>query len=123
MEKEWEWAAGGEPDGSIRQYPWPKDKGEPTTNLANYEGNVGTTTPVGRYPEGATPQGLMDMAGNAWEWMDNLYQEDKNWRALRGGSWVSSDRFLRCSARFYYHPHSRLNYVGFRVVRSLLAQS
>jgi len=36
----------------------------------------GTTTPVGRYPEGATPQGLMDMAGNAWEWMDNTFKEE-----------------------------------------------
>jgi formylglycine-generating enzyme required for sulfatase activity len=43
-----------------------------TTNpaLANYGGNVNSTTPVGRYPEGATLRGLMDMAGNVWEWME-----------------------------------------------------
>ncbi|NIM16968.1 MAG: SUMF1/EgtB/PvdO family nonheme iron enzyme, partial [Candidatus Aminicenantes bacterium] len=60
MEMEWEWAAGGEPDGSIREYPWPKEKGKPNDKLANYDGNVGATTTVGRYPEGATPHGLMD---------------------------------------------------------------
>jgi len=122
-EKEWEWAAGGEPDGSIRQYPWPKDKGEPNSNLANYELNVGATTPVGRYPEGATPQGLMDMAGNVWEWMENLYEEESGWRALRGGSWSDCQRDLRCSARISDLPSGGDSYVGFRVVRSLLPQS
>jgi formylglycine-generating enzyme required for sulfatase activity len=123
MEKEWEWAAGGEPDGSIRQYPWSKDKRGPDSNLANYGRNVGATTPVGRYPEGATPQGLMDMAGNVWEWMENLYREDENWRALRGGSWYNYLRNLRCSARVNNHPDLRNDIVGFRVVRSVLPQS
>ena len=122
-EKEWEWAAGGEPDSSIRQYPWPKDKGGPDSHLANYERNAGATTPVGRYPEGATPQGLMDMAGNVWEWMENLYKEESGWRALRGGSWVNDLRNLRCSARLYLHPDNWYNLVGFRVVRLMLPQS
>jgi formylglycine-generating enzyme required for sulfatase activity len=122
-EKEWEWAAGGEPDGSIREYPWPKDKGKPGTNLANYEGNVGATTPVSRYPEGATLQGLMDMAGNAWEWMDNLYKEGSPRRALRGCSWDSDQQSLRCSARDSTHPNYGNLYSGFRVVRCLLPQS
>ena len=122
-EKEWEWAAGGQPAGSIRQYPWPKEKGQPNTNLANYEGNVGATTPVGRYPEGATPQGLMDMAGNVWEWMENLYKVESGWRALRGGSWNGNPQNLRCSARYVSHPIDWFSYVGFRVVRRLLPQS
>lgn len=123
IEKEWEWAAGGEADGTIRKYPWPKDKGEPTTNLANYERNVGTTTPVGRYPDGATPQGLMDMAGNVWEWMENLYMKSKNFYVLRGGSWRDF-RFLRCSARDILLPSTCWSLdVGFRVVRSYLPQS
>jgi formylglycine-generating enzyme required for sulfatase activity len=121
-EWEWEWAAAGrEPDRSLREYPWPQSKGEPTPELANYDKNVGATTPVGRYPEGATPEGLMDMAGNVWEWMENLYREDKDWRALRGGSWINVEDLLRCSARNYYDPHIRSYYfVGFRVVRCQL---
>ncbi|MDQ1355486.1 MAG: hypothetical protein QG657_5796, partial [Acidobacteriota bacterium] len=98
-EKEWDWAAAGrEPDGKLRKYPWPNSKGEPTPKLANYGGNVGATTPVGRYPEGATPEGLMDMAGNAWEWMDNLYDKDNKRRAMRGGSWNYRSDYLRCAA-------------------------
>ena len=120
-EWEWEWAAAGrEPDGSLREYPWPKIKGKPTPELANYDKNVGATTPVGRYPEGATPEGLMDMAGNVWEWMENWYDKDEDWRALRGGSWIVDEDYLRCSARDYDDPHFRNFYIGFRVVRCQL---
>jgi formylglycine-generating enzyme required for sulfatase activity len=116
-EKEWEWAAAGrEPDGSLREYPWPNSKGEPTPKLANYGNNVGATTPVGRYPEGATPEGLMDMAGNAWEWMENYYDEDKVIRALRGGSWLIQSEFLRCAARDDLVPRGGWSSGGFRVV-------
>nr|NIM11569.1 SUMF1/EgtB/PvdO family nonheme iron enzyme [Candidatus Aminicenantes bacterium]NIM78344.1 SUMF1/EgtB/PvdO family nonheme iron enzyme [Candidatus Aminicenantes bacterium]NIN17578.1 SUMF1/EgtB/PvdO family nonheme iron enzyme [Candidatus Aminicenantes bacterium]NIN41456.1 SUMF1/EgtB/PvdO family nonheme iron enzyme [Candidatus Aminicenantes bacterium]NIN84230.1 SUMF1/EgtB/PvdO family nonheme iron enzyme [Candidatus Aminicenantes bacterium] len=116
-EMEWEWAAGGKPDGSIREYPWPTEKGEPTTKLANYNENVGATTPVGRYPDGATPQGLMDMAGNVWEWMENYYDDSEEFIALRGGSWYGLDSFLRCSARLYDDPGLDWYYeFGFRVV-------
>jgi formylglycine-generating enzyme required for sulfatase activity len=117
-EWEWEWAAAGrEPDGSLREYPWPKTKGQPTPELANYGQNVDATTPVGRYPEGATPEGLMDMAGNVWEWMENWYDEDEDVRALRGGSWVDDEGVLRCSARLNYDPGIRLLNFGFRVLR------
>jgi formylglycine-generating enzyme required for sulfatase activity len=117
-EWEWEWAAAGrEPDGSLREYPWPKSKGEPFPELANYGESVGGTTPVSRFPGGITPEGLMDMAGNVWEWMENLYDQDEDLPALRGGSWLNDGDSLRCSARFLHIPHFRLNDVGFRVVR------
>jgi len=122
-EVEWEWAAGGEPVGPVkpvREFPWPKEKGEPSVKLANYGGNVGTTTPVGRYPDGATPLGLMDMAGNVWEWMANDWDENTRARALRGGSWYYDAFNLRCSARGYYYPGVWLSVNGFRVVRSQL---
>jgi formylglycine-generating enzyme required for sulfatase activity len=118
-EWEWEWAAAGrEPDGSLREYPWPKSKGKPNPNLANYGQSVDATTPVGRYPQGATPEGLMDMAGNVWEWMENWYDKDENAPALRGGSWLDDVGLLRCSARIYDYPDIGDNYgVGFRVLR------
>ncbi|MDQ1352083.1 MAG: hypothetical protein QG657_2389, partial [Acidobacteriota bacterium] len=117
-EVEWEWAAAGrEPDGSLREYPWAKDKGEPTPELANYGENIDATTPVGRYPQGATPEGLMDMAGNAWEWMDNWTTEDKYYRVLRGGSWAYQSDYLRCAARNGDFPRSYWDPYGFRVVR------
>ena len=74
-EMEWEFAAAGE-EG--RSYPWPKERGEPTSKLANYNSNEGGATPVGRYPEGATPEGLCDMAGNVWEWTTDWYDKDKD---------------------------------------------
>jgi len=120
-EIEWEWAAGG----GEREYPWVSDKGPPSDKLANYvygvtyaDNNVGATTLVGRYPEGATPDGLMDMAGNVREWMENWYDEDKHCRSLRGGSWSIRGLDLRCSDRYGEDPDDHFNDVGFRVVRS-----
>jgi len=114
---EWEWAAAGrEADGGLREYPWPKEKGGPGENLANYGGMIGATTPVGRYPEGATPEGLLDMAGNVWEWMENVYEKYQGARSLRGGSWVSDDGYLRCSARNVLNPDAWDRLIGFRVL-------
>ena len=114
-ELEWEWATGG----GEREYPWASEKGPPTDKLANYDDIVGATTSVGRYPDGATPEGLMDMAGNVWEWMENWHEKHKGmYRSLRGGSWASSEGSLRCSGRVYDVPDYRNDYIGFRVVRS-----
>ncbi|MBN1929137.1 MAG: SUMF1/EgtB/PvdO family nonheme iron enzyme [Chlorobiaceae bacterium] len=120
-EKEWEWAGGGrreEPREVLKAkaYPW-GDKPEPTPNHANYNSNEGATTPVGRYPDGATPEGVYDMAGNVWEWMENWYDERSEYKALRGGSWDDAPEYLRCSARVVNVPDGRNNGVGFRVVR------
>jgi len=71
---------------------------------------------VGAYPEGATPEGLMDMAGNVWEWQENWYDKDKDRCALRGGSWYGSTENLRCGARGSYHRYVRWDFNGFRVV-------
>lgn len=96
-----------------RAVPWPVNKGEPSDKLANYDKNVGVKTPVGRYPDGATPEGLMDMAGNVWEWMENRYEEDSDWRALRGGSWFDTADGMRCSARVNLVPDLRLQQLRF----------
>ncbi len=119
-EIEWEWVAGGKQGTvgeKVRDYPWSEEKGEPTSKLANYGETVGATTPVGRYPEGATPEGLYDMAGNVWEWMADWYDNNKNFRSLRGGSWGDVSGNLRCSARDYSYPDFGLSSFGFRVVR------
>ena len=111
-DEEWEWAA----RGSTRTYPWGDEV--PNEGRANYDKKVGHTTPVGAYPSGATPEGLMDMGGNLWEWMENLYTEDGEFRALRGGSWRSEAADLLCAARLNDRPYCYWNYyVGFRVVR------
>lgn len=108
-EAEWEWAAGR----GQRKYPWGNE--EPDHNRANYDRKVGYATPVGSYPTGATPDGLMDMAGNIWEWCSDWYDEEKSRRVLRGGSWVVTVNVLLCSYRNRDYPDYRFNDVGFRV--------
>jgi formylglycine-generating enzyme required for sulfatase activity len=123
-EMKWEWAAGGKQGTTgqkVRPYPWSEEKGEPNATLANYNENIGTTTPVGNYPEGATPEGLYDMAGNVWEWMENEHEKYPSSRACRGGSWYADA--LRCSSRNYYLPRNFYYNVGFRVIRSSLFSS
>jgi len=111
-EEEWEWAAGG----GKREYPWGKE--EPDETRANYGEKVGHTTPVGAYSNGATPEGLMDMAGNVWEWMENKYgsKDYPESRALRGGAWVLNPQDLRCGARYHDLPGVPWFNDGFRVV-------
>lgn len=112
-EEEWEWAA----SGGERTYPWPNELGEPSADLANFGYNLGETNPVDAYPQGATPRGLMDMAGNVWEWCANRFSTQDDNRTLRGGAFHTDPELLRCSARNNHLPHNANNNYGFRVVR------
>jgi formylglycine-generating enzyme required for sulfatase activity len=91
---------------------------------------VGGTSPVGIYPGGASPYGILDLSGNVWEWCSSLYQdypydpddgredlEAKGFRVLCGGSWaLSLKRRARCSHRFDDPPSLFLGNVGLRLV-------
>ena len=110
-EMQWEYAAVGK---ESRTYPWGEQK--PTSNLANYNNNEGGTTPVGRYREGATPEGLYDMAGNVWEWTDSWYDDTCSDRVLRGGSWGDDAEYCRSAYRGDFSPVHRNHDVGFRLV-------
>ncbi len=109
-EQEWEEAARGT-DG--RTYPWGDQ--EPTDELCNFGMNVKDTTPVGKYsPQGDSPYGCVDMAGNVWEWTASDY--DQSNKVLRGGSWLYEALNARCSYRLRSTPDYRNDNLGFRCV-------
>jgi formylglycine-generating enzyme required for sulfatase activity len=110
-EEEWEKAARGI-DG--REYPWGDE--EPTSDLCNFDLNEGGTTPVGKYsPQGDSPNGCTDMAGNVWEWTVSDYVG--RWKVLRGGSWAGHLYHAHCTFRHGSLPDNRNDGVGFRCAR------
>ena len=108
-EEEWEQAAR---NGDERIYPWGNHFDPQRANVR--ESGIGSTTPVGVYPDGASPYGLLDCAGNVWEWTSS--REGENQFVIRGGSWNFYANDARCFAREISHPNNRSNRIGFRVV-------
>jgi formylglycine-generating enzyme required for sulfatase activity len=126
-EEEWEKAARGV-DGRI--YPW-GDWFDPA-KCNSGEDKIHSTTPVGQYsPEGDSPYGAADMAGNVWEWTSSRYRayvyhpgdarediEAVNLRVVRGGAFETDSVYLRCPFRFRHSPEVHYNGLGFRVALS-----
>jgi formylglycine-generating enzyme required for sulfatase activity len=109
-ESEWEYAARG---GDGRTWPWETEWDSARANTA--EGQVGRTSPVGIYPDGASPFGALDMAGNVWEWCEEAIGNRRD-RRLRGGAWNNYAEYARSAYRNDGTPVYALDSVGFRGV-------
>lgn len=123
-EAEWEAAARGR-EG--RRYAYGNDFDPAHCNT--FETHIRRTTPIGVFPAGATPEGLVDMTGNVWDWTGSLYQpydspadpedpESDGRRVVRGGSWNNDQDNARATYRNHNDPGNRNNDIGFRVVCS-----
>ncbi|MFD6287084.1 formylglycine-generating enzyme family protein [Streptomyces sp. NPDC060205] len=124
-EAEWEAAARG-PEG--RTYAWGEQ--EPNAERARYGAATGGTAPVNAHPEGATPLGIHDLAGNTYEWTSTLYRpypydgsdgrEEVTYsaeeRVTRGGAHDDEADALRGTYRSGYsrEPQGGHHHIGFR---------
>ena len=144
-EAEWEKAARWDGERS-RIYAWGNAWDVTRSNNANdplYPG--AQTAPIGKYPQGASACGCLDMIGNAWEWVSDWYAEDYfatspgtdpqgpaegDLRVIKGGSWFGSnfvgadenDR-LRAALRVRYDPHNADGGIGFRCALTTMPAS
>ncbi|MBN1450151.1 MAG: SUMF1/EgtB/PvdO family nonheme iron enzyme [Anaerolineales bacterium] len=134
-EAQWEKVARGDQDQ--REYPWGDDWD--ATKCNSRELNLESETPIGIFPEGASPYGCLDMAGNVWEWTTSLWgkssqkpdfvypydpadgRENQNvgsdvYRVIRGGTFDTCSKWTRCSARLAKSQSAHEQTIGFRVI-------
>ena len=108
-EAEWEKAARGT-DG--RYFPW--GDAFDAQLLNSEDGGPFDTVPAGRYPDGQSPYGVLDMAGQVFEWTSTLFGTEPPRYVVKGGSWDDFPGVTRSAARHGRPQHLKHILVGFR---------
>jgi iron(II)-dependent oxidoreductase len=130
-EAEWEKAASwDESRAAKRRFAWGDE--EPSASLCNFGARAWGTTPVNKFPDGASPYGCLDMNGNVWEWTSTPFEGfhgfepfpypeysaewfDGDHRVLKGGAWATSPSVLRTSFRNFFRRPFRIAFAGLRL--------
>ena len=121
-EEEWEWAARGREN---YLYPYGNEWKPQFSSASPSPEQIGKLSVVGSYPAGASPFGVMDMAGNVAEWTASDYvpypgspaRPDNGNKIQRGGSFINLPSQQTATERFFNFPVRKFDYVGFRCAK------
>ncbi|MGH3154971.1 MAG: formylglycine-generating enzyme family protein [Streptosporangiaceae bacterium] len=108
---EWEWMAAG---SGRRRFPWGSMGWRPSRAALLPSGHA-SPVPAGTHPEGATPDGVLDVAGNVWEWTASPVMG--NGFVIRGGSYASPPLYAQTTFLNAVPAELRSAGIGVRVVR------
>jgi formylglycine-generating enzyme required for sulfatase activity len=114
-----------------RRYPWGDSYVPELCNTA--ASDIGSTNPVGMFPDGESPYRIEGLSGNTVEWCisqpksypynaddgrNRLRAGTQVYRIVRGGAWPFNRNAAACAYRHWFHPDFRGNMLGFRYVRA-----